>query len=57
MSGSPAWTNSFTRITKHYPGRLVFLAVNLVVALVLMEAEHLLRPAGEAPTGQGSGAG
>jgi purine-cytosine permease-like protein len=37
-SGSLAWTNSFTRITKHYPGRLVFLAFNLVIALVLMEA-------------------
>ncbi|WP_375424163.1 purine-cytosine permease family protein [uncultured Friedmanniella sp.] len=38
-SGSLAWTNSFTRITKHYPGRLVFLAFNLAVALVLMEAD------------------
>ncbi len=37
-SGSLAWTNSFTRITKHYPGRIVFLAVNLLIALVLMEA-------------------
>ena len=37
-SGSLAWTNSFTRITKHYPGRLVFLGVNLVIALILMEA-------------------
>jgi purine-cytosine permease-like protein len=37
-SGSLAWTNSFTRITKHYPGRLVFLGVNLAIALVLMEA-------------------
>ena len=37
-SGSLAWTNSFTRITKHYPGRLVFLAVNLLIALILMEA-------------------
>ena len=26
-SGSLAWTNSFTRLTKHYPGRLVFVAV------------------------------
>src|SRR6202165_3066889 len=24
-SGSLAWTNSFTRVTKHYPARLVFL--------------------------------
>nr|WP_319433054.1 hypothetical protein [Mycobacterium sp. RTGN5] len=37
-SGSLAWTNSFTRITKHYPGRLVFLGVNLLIALILMEA-------------------
>ncbi|MFL6028266.1 MAG: purine-cytosine permease family protein [Friedmanniella sp.] len=37
-SGSLAWTNSFTRVTKRYPGRLVFLAFNLAVALVLMEA-------------------
>ena len=38
-SGSLAWTNSFTRITKHYPGRVVFLAVNLVIALIMMEAD------------------
>jgi purine-cytosine permease-like protein len=37
-SGSLAWTNSFTRVTKTYPGRLVFLGFNLVVALILMEA-------------------
>jgi purine-cytosine permease-like protein len=37
-SGSLAWTNSFTRLTKHYPGRIVFLGVNLAIALVLMEA-------------------
>ncbi|MDX6294314.1 MAG: hypothetical protein QOH50_3389 [Kribbellaceae bacterium] len=37
-SGSLAWTNSYTRLTKHYPGRLVFLGFNLVIALVLMEA-------------------
>ncbi|MFE3545408.1 purine-cytosine permease family protein [Nocardia sp. NPDC059177] len=37
-SGSLAWTNSYTRVTKTYPGRLVFLVVNLGVALVLMEA-------------------
>ncbi|WP_020108202.1 cytosine permease [Nocardia sp. 348MFTsu5.1] len=37
-SGSLAWTNSFTRVTKHYPGRLVFLVVNLAIALLLMEA-------------------
>lgn len=37
-SGSLAWTNSYTRLTKHYPGRIVFLAVNLGIALALMEA-------------------
>jgi purine-cytosine permease-like protein len=37
-SGSLAWTNAFTRVTKHYPGRLVFLGVNLLIALILMEA-------------------
>src|SRR3954454_23906059 len=37
-SGSLAWTNSYTRVTKRYPGRVVFLAVNLLIALVLMEA-------------------
>ena len=37
-SGSLAWTNSFTRVTKTYPGRLVFLGLNLLIALVLMEA-------------------
>jgi purine-cytosine permease-like protein len=36
-SGSLAWTNSFTRITKHYPGRLVFVIFNLAIALALME--------------------
>ncbi len=37
-SGSLAWTNSFTRVTKHYPGCVVFLGVNLMIALILMEA-------------------
>lgn len=37
-SGSLAWTNSYTRITKTYPGRMVFVVVNLAIALVLMEA-------------------
>ncbi|MBC3762066.1 purine-cytosine permease family protein [Quadrisphaera oryzae] len=36
-SGSLAWTNSFTRLTKRYPGRLVFVGVNLAIALALME--------------------
>ncbi|MFJ3502563.1 purine-cytosine permease family protein [Streptomyces sp. NPDC090135] len=38
-SGSLAWTNSFTRVTGHYPGRMVFVLVNLGFALVLMEAD------------------
>jgi purine-cytosine permease-like protein len=36
-SGSLAWTNSFTRVTKTYPGRLVFVLFNLAIALALME--------------------
>ncbi|MGW1792323.1 purine-cytosine permease family protein [Streptomyces tubercidicus] len=38
-SGSLAWTNSFTRVTKRYPGRMVFVLVNLAFALALMEAD------------------
>ncbi|MCA1218217.1 purine-cytosine permease family protein [Streptomyces sp. 8L] len=38
-SGSLAWTNSFTRVTRHYPGRLVFVLVNLGFSLALMEAD------------------
>ena len=38
-SGSLAWTNAYTRITKHYPGRLVFVIFNLAIALALMEAD------------------
>lgn len=38
-SGSLAWTNSFTRVTGKYPGRLVFVLVNLGFALALMEAD------------------
>ncbi|MFF0739797.1 purine-cytosine permease family protein [Streptomyces sp. NPDC004111] len=38
-SGSLAWTNSYTRVTKHYPGRTVFVLVNLAISLVLMEAD------------------
>lgn len=36
-SGSLAWTNAFTRVTKTYPGRLVFVFVNLGISLALME--------------------
>ncbi|MYW93832.1 allantoin permease [Amycolatopsis rubida] len=38
-SGSLAWTNSFTRVARRYPGRLVFVCVNLAFSLVLMEAD------------------
>ncbi|MDQ0988863.1 cytosine permease [Streptomyces sp. V3I7] len=38
-SGSLAWTNSFTRVARHYPGRMVFVLVNLGFALALMEAD------------------
>ncbi|MDP0398077.1 purine-cytosine permease family protein [Tsukamurella strandjordii] len=38
-SGSLAWTNSFTRVTKTYPGRLVFVIFNVVIALGLMLAD------------------
>jgi len=37
-SGSLAWTNSYTRVTKTYPGRMIFVLVNLAIALILMEA-------------------
>lgn len=36
-SGSLAWTNAYTRLTKRYPGRLFFVFVNLAIALALME--------------------
>ncbi|MEQ1388091.1 allantoin permease [Acinetobacter radioresistens] len=36
-SGSLAWTSAYTRITKHYPGRIIFVMVNLAIALALME--------------------
>lgn len=35
-SGSLAWSNVFTRIRKRYPGRAVFVAFNLAIALALM---------------------
>ncbi|MET9257717.1 allantoin permease [Streptomyces sp. NPDC003717] len=38
-SGSLAWTNSFTRVTGRYPGRMVFVLLNLGFALALMEAD------------------
>lgn len=36
-SGSLAWTSAYTRVSKKYPGRIIFVLFNLVVALVLME--------------------
>lgn len=36
-SGSLAWTNAFTRVTRHYPGRIVFVVINVSIALALME--------------------
>lgn len=36
-SGSLAWTSAYTRIAKHYPGRIIFVIVNLFIALALME--------------------
>jgi purine-cytosine permease-like protein len=38
-SGSLAWTNAYTRITRHYPGRIIFVIFNLVIALILMESD------------------
>ena len=35
-SGSLAWSNVFTRMAKHYPGRTIFVLFNLVIAYVLM---------------------
>jgi len=35
-SGSLAWSNVFTRVAKHYPGRTIFVLFNLVIAYVLM---------------------
>ena len=36
-SGSLSWTSAYTRIRRHYPGRIVFVLVNLAIALALME--------------------
>lgn len=38
-SGSLAWTSAYTRITKKYPGRVVFVLINLAFALALMEMD------------------
>jgi hypothetical protein len=42
-SGSLAWTNSFTRVTMRYPGRLVFVVFNVSVALLLDGTENVQR--------------
>ena len=36
-SGSLAWTNAYTRVTKSFAGRSVFVIFNLAIALALME--------------------
>ncbi len=36
-AGSIAWSNFFSRITHHHPGRVVWLVFNVVIALLLME--------------------
>jgi purine-cytosine permease-like protein len=35
-SGSLAWSNVYTRVRKRYPGRAIFVAFNLAIALALM---------------------
>lgn len=36
-AGSIAWSNFFSRITHNHPGRIVWLVLNVVIALLLME--------------------
>ena len=36
-SGSLAWTSAYTRIRQPSPGRIIFVIVNLIIALALME--------------------
>ncbi|TVT52464.1 MAG: response regulator [Sedimenticola thiotaurini] len=36
-AGSLAWSNFFSRITHHHPGRIVWLFFNVAIALLLME--------------------
>ncbi|MBT0726673.1 allantoin permease [Rosenbergiella australiborealis] len=38
-SGSLSWTSAYTRLRRHYPGRIVFVLVNLAIALALMEGD------------------
>ncbi|MBO0753498.1 MAG: hybrid sensor histidine kinase/response regulator, partial [Bradyrhizobiaceae bacterium] len=47
-AGSIAWSNFFSRLTHNHPGRVVWLAFNVTIALLLMEVgifqvlEHIL---------------
>ncbi len=47
-AGSIAWSNFFSRLTHSHPGRVVWLAFNVIIALLLMELgifkalEHIL---------------
>ncbi|MBF0219451.1 MAG: response regulator [Gammaproteobacteria bacterium] len=36
-AGSLAWSNFFSRLTHHHPGRIVWLFFNVTIALLLME--------------------
>jgi signal transduction histidine kinase/CheY-like chemotaxis protein len=36
-AGSLAWSNFFSRITHHHPGRVVWMIFNILIALLLME--------------------
>jgi signal transduction histidine kinase/CheY-like chemotaxis protein/purine-cytosine permease-like protein len=36
-AGSIAWSNFFSRLTHHHPGRVVFVVFNVLLALMLME--------------------
>ncbi|MCE2027347.1 hybrid sensor histidine kinase/response regulator [Sessilibacter corallicola] len=36
-AGSLAWSNFFSRLTHHHPGRVVWLVFNVIIALLLME--------------------
>ncbi len=48
-AGSIAWSNFFSRLTHHHPGRVVWLIFNVVIALLLMQMnifdaiEHILQ--------------
>jgi len=38
-AGSLAWSNFFSRLTHHHPGRVVWVVFNTAIALVLMELD------------------